>query len=280
MPVWPYVRDVVPHWLLPGSESLGQGEVVAMRTCPEFIEAFLLGLNQRALGELAWRQHPLRVGCTPLRRFWNHLPPGPGGRGDDISGVKDWTHNSQLGSHAPAGIRAEKLVVVVRSPLFRRYPRTLLFLAPNKLSPPNWGKGNVDLTKPVMPQFVAAMGPDLTLFVFRRRPGRREAALGRGPGDAGGHPLQARPARGRTGACRALGGGQPRHPTARAAPRPGHGRRPRRWPVTGSVGVLLPARLETRFDQRPDDGHWILRVIVVPGEASLDVHTRRSTGTS
>ena len=166
MPVWPYVRDVVPHWLLPGSESLGQGEVVAMRTCPEFIEAFLLGLNQRALGELAWRQHPLRVGCTPLRRFWNHLPPGPGGRGDDISGVKDWAHNSQLGSHAPAGIRAEKLVVVVRSPLFRRYPRTLLFLAPNPRNPLRWKNGDVDLTKPVMPQFVAAMGPDLTLFAF------------------------------------------------------------------------------------------------------------------
>jgi hypothetical protein len=166
MPVWPYVRDVVPHWLLPGSESLGQGEVVAMRTCPEFIEAFLLGLNQRALGELQWRQHPLRVGCTPLRRFWDHLPPGPGGRGDDIAGVRGWAHNSPLGTHAPAGIRAEKLVVVVRSPLFRRYPRTLLFLAPNSTSPPVWTRGRVDLTTPVMPQFVAAMGPDLTLFAF------------------------------------------------------------------------------------------------------------------
>lgn len=41
--------------------------------------------------------------------------------------------------------------------------------------------------------------------------------------------------------------------------------------MSGSIGVLLPARLETRFDQRPD-GSWRLRVIVVPGEASFDVH--------
>lgn len=39
-----------------------------------------------------------------------------------------------------------------------------------------------------------------------------------------------------------------------------------------SVGVLLPARLETRFDQDSDSGHWVLRVLVVPGAASLDSH--------
>ncbi len=41
--------------------------------------------------------------------------------------------------------------------------------------------------------------------------------------------------------------------------------------MSGSIGVLLPARLETRFDQR-DDGSWRLRIIVIPGEASFDVH--------
>ena len=41
--------------------------------------------------------------------------------------------------------------------------------------------------------------------------------------------------------------------------------------MSGSIGVLLPARLETRFD-RLDDGSWRLRILVVPGEASVDVH--------
>ncbi|QIK67270.1 hypothetical protein G7072_13760 [Nocardioides sp. HDW12B] len=40
--------------------------------------------------------------------------------------------------------------------------------------------------------------------------------------------------------------------------------------MSGSVGVLLPARLETRFDLL--DGGWRLRLLVVPGEASVDVH--------
>jgi hypothetical protein len=164
LPAWPYLRDVVPHWLLPGAETLEQGKVVALRTCPEFIEAFLLGLNHRALGELQWRQHPVQVGCTPLRRFWNHVPAV--GRADDIVGVRDWSAGSRLGSHAPSEVQAEKLVVVVRSPLFRRYPRTLLFLAPNTTSPPTWTRAHVDLADPVMPKFVAAMSPDLTLFAF------------------------------------------------------------------------------------------------------------------
>lgn len=171
LPAWPYLRDVVPHWLLPGAETLEPGEVVAMRTCPEFVEAFLLGLNHRALGELAWRQHPVAVGCTPLRRFWDATPDaGLGGGADgttdeDIRPVKGWPAGSRLGSNAPAGVRAERLVVVVRSSLFRRYPRTLLFLAPRGPAV-GWGRGNVALDRPVMPRSVAAMSPDLTMFAF------------------------------------------------------------------------------------------------------------------
>lgn len=169
LPAWPYLRDVVPHWLLPGAESLGQGEVAAMRTCPEFVEAFLLGLNHRALGELAWRQHPVMVGCTPLRRFWDQVPSAAR-HDEDIRGVQAWQAGSRLGAHPPPAIRSDKLVVVVRSPLFRRYPRTLLFLAPSTTSPPTWTRGHVDLANPVMPAFVAAMGPDLTMFAFDVEP--------------------------------------------------------------------------------------------------------------
>jgi hypothetical protein len=171
LPAWPYLRDVVPHWLLPGAESLEPGEVVAMRTCPEFVEAFLLGLNHRALGELAWRQHPVKVGCTPLRRFWDSAPDEgePTEAGEDIRPVKDWPAGSRLGSHAPDGVRAERLVVVVRSSLFRRYPRTLLFLAPRGALP-GWSKGNVVLDQPLRPRSVTAMSPDLTVFAFDADP--------------------------------------------------------------------------------------------------------------
>ncbi|QIK67271.1 hypothetical protein G7072_13765 [Nocardioides sp. HDW12B] len=171
LPAWPYVRDVVPHWLLPGAETLGPGEVVAMRTCPEFVEAFLLGLNHRALGELSWRQHPVAVGCTPLRRFWDAAPDDgePETAGEDVQPVRRWLDGSRLGSHAPAGVRAERLVVVVRSELFRRYPRTLLFLAPHT---PGTGFADrkPDLARPVLPRSVSAMGPDLTMFAFDRDP--------------------------------------------------------------------------------------------------------------
>ncbi len=169
LPVWRYLRDRARHWLLPGADALEEGAVAALRTCPEFVEALLLGLNHRAVGELAWRGHPVRPGCTPLRRFWDRAPVA--GRADDIAPVRDWAAGSRLGDHLPDGVH-EQLVVVVRSPLFRLYPRTLLYLAPTAApagqSP--WMRGTARLDQPVWPRFVAQVTDDLTLFAFALQP--------------------------------------------------------------------------------------------------------------
>src|SRR4051794_13979186 len=42
--------------------------------------------------------------------------------------------------------------------------------------------------------------------------------------------------------------------------------------ILPNVGVLLPVRLETRFDRTEGDMKWRLRVLVVPDEPSIDRH--------
>ncbi len=169
LPAWRYLREHAPHWLLPGAETLSEGEVVALRTDPGFIEAFLLGMSQQALAELRWRQHPVRPGCTPLRRFWDRLPgPDRDGR-TDIQPVAEWTSTSgdptgPLGTHPGDGVIPERLVVVIRSELFRRYPSTTVTLAPDGVTRP------AQLGERELPQFVAALSPSLTMFAFPTNP--------------------------------------------------------------------------------------------------------------
>ena len=139
-----------------------------MRTCPEFVEAFLLGLNHRALGELAWRQHPVAVGCTPLRRFWDATSRRRrGGRhhGEDVRPVKGWPVGSRLGSHAPTGC--------ARSGWSSSYaPRSSGAIPARCCSSrravrrPAGARATSALDRPVMPRSVAAMSPDLTMFAF------------------------------------------------------------------------------------------------------------------
>jgi hypothetical protein len=171
LPAWRWLRDRAPHWLLPGAENLAPGEVVALRTNPAFVEAFLLGLNSQVLAELRWRGHPVSDGCTPLRRFWERRPGPTGRRLDDIRGVQEWvdatgTPVGRLGTHAATGVMGEQLVVVVRSELFRRYPRTLLYLADDD----GHGRARLEPGSQTPPESVTAVAPDLTMFAFRLEP--------------------------------------------------------------------------------------------------------------
>ena len=113
LPAWRYLRDRAQYWLLPGAQTLSSGEVVSLRTNPQFVEQFLVGFNQQALAELRWRGHPVRAGCTPLRRFWDRTPTDAGGRRDDIVGVAGWIDPAgcpQAGrgsTHRPAWYRSD-----------------------------------------------------------------------------------------------------------------------------------------------------------------------------
>jgi hypothetical protein len=88
----------------------------------------------------------------------------------DIYGVEAWEEESELGdpSHEPSpAAGGSDLVLVFRSDLFRRYPETLLYIAP---APEEQGGGGLDWeaapTERLLPSFQGSIGDDITFFRF------------------------------------------------------------------------------------------------------------------
>jgi hypothetical protein len=134
-PTWMLLKEHAPDWLLPGANTLEPDSVTALSSNPEFIDAFLMGLNTQFKAELHWRKLADVPTATTFALFWGTI------RGDgllarrtpDIRPVTEWT-STPLGDRQhqyvepndPDGKR--DLVIVFRTPLFRRYPGTQVYL--------------------------------------------------------------------------------------------------------------------------------------------------------
>ena len=166
LPLWSFLSERAPDWMLPGVGDLIDGDVVGLSTNPTFVEALLVGANHQATAELRWRNVPLVTRWSPLRKFWQREA-----KAVDIVPIKIWPASSPLG--APALVppeRTAEAVVVFRTPLFRRYPATVVYLYP---AAPNWAEPDetVDLTPlRVLPTFTGTIGTDVTFFGFPVKP--------------------------------------------------------------------------------------------------------------
>ena len=173
LPAWSFVRDEAPKWLLLGREGIQPDDVIALGTNPRFINAFLTGLNTQSLGEMRWRNIPVRSRCTPLRRFWDRVTATtPATPGTDIVGIDKWSVSQPLGhpDHSPNPTR--QLVLVFRTDLFRRYPRTLVYLTPatkDGAGKPDWMK-DATFASPTAPVFTGEIDEDLVFFGFPVHP--------------------------------------------------------------------------------------------------------------
>jgi hypothetical protein len=178
LPAWRFLRAEGREWLLLGREGIQPDDVVALGTNPRFISAFLTGLNTQALGELRWRNIPLKTGCTPLRRFWDRITPAtataPSTPATDIRGIALWNPAQPLGhaDHSPDPNNVRQLVIVFRTDLFRRYPQTLVYLAAAAKTPagaPDW-IAPATFAPNVAPMFTGEIDPDLVFFGFPVKP--------------------------------------------------------------------------------------------------------------
>jgi hypothetical protein len=169
LPAWQELAAFAPDWLLPGVGQLDPDTVIALVTNPVFVDAFLVGLNTRALEEFRWRNVRVASGCTPLRGFWTRNDTAAGARIDDIIGIRSWTEESVLGDaqHRPADLPGGDLALVFRGQLFDRYPGTLLYLVTATHD------GEVDFTIPPdpnaprdLPTFQGRIGTDVRFFGF------------------------------------------------------------------------------------------------------------------
>ena len=164
LPLWSFLSERAPDWLLPGAGDLTDGEVIAVSTNPTFVEALLVGANHQAVGELRWRNFPLVTRWSPLRKFWQR----PAGQ-MDILPIKTWPAAAALGTAALVPPeRSAEAVVVFKTTLFRRYPSTVVYLYPvvpdSDWKPPDESD---DLTGDrKLPTFTGTIGKDITFFGF------------------------------------------------------------------------------------------------------------------
>ena len=87
IPLWKFLSERSPDWLLPGSGTSRPTACWPSQTNPAFIDALLIGANHQTLGELRWRNLPITTRWTPLRRFWERIDVGAGEVATDIRPV-------------------------------------------------------------------------------------------------------------------------------------------------------------------------------------------------
>jgi hypothetical protein len=163
LPLWSFLKDNAPDWLLPGVGRLPMHSVVALATNPPFVQALLLGANDQTGAEMRWRRHPLKAKASPLRKFWQRA-----GDQFDINPIKGWKAGDPLGgpsiTYPGAG---EQAVVVFRTPLFKRYPHTAVYMYPAGV--PAWDESNLPSLDPgqcAHPIFTGTIGDDVVFFGF------------------------------------------------------------------------------------------------------------------
>jgi hypothetical protein len=154
-PVYTYLRAVAPQWLLPGAEDIPTDSIVALRTNPGFVEAFLVGINHAMARELAWRRYPLEPTATMFRRFWS---AAPGAADTALPAIVGWPAASDLGAHSSS---ADQLVVLIRGALLRRFPTAAVYLSGTL---PDGGEVHM------APTLAATLGPGSGFFGFPLTP--------------------------------------------------------------------------------------------------------------
>jgi hypothetical protein len=165
-----------------------------LTTNTPFIESYMVGLNHEMSRELLWREYPTDQRGSYFRQFWDatgyaiHDPKLTAEQEEeklkDIPPIHTWLKHTHLGTHPnppvnpPTSEPVEKVVLTIRSRLFKRYPNTVVFAQRAKWL--NQAAGtremdeqlNIDLNKPYddeiikTPRFGADMLPDIKFFGF------------------------------------------------------------------------------------------------------------------
>ncbi len=70
-PLYEYLRDNHPEYMVPGLEVVPQNTVMLLASNQKFIEAFMVGANHELARELRWREFPADSKGTFFRKFWD-----------------------------------------------------------------------------------------------------------------------------------------------------------------------------------------------------------------
>jgi hypothetical protein len=162
--------------MMPGANAIPNDFLVLARTNNRFVEAFMVGVNHEMVRELLWRGFPTDQRGTPMRHFWDRLDDQP-----DINELHLWNPLKALGKQPPpsGGPAGDKLVLVIRASLIKRYPNLTIYAqrrkpGTNKLATPDdFTVAEPGITIPAelamiikRPVFAGPLSPDLVYVGF------------------------------------------------------------------------------------------------------------------
>ena len=187
-PMYEPLRDYAPDLLLPGMDQVPSNTIALLKTNPELIEAYMVGLNHEMSRELLWRGFPTDQRGTYFRQFWDaggdELPAtdAPREARFDITRITTWAADSPLGSHSARGSAVGQMVLLIRGDLLRRYPRAMVYALESVWSPDGTKRELGTMER--YPIFRATQAPDITMLGFPLTEDQVRGADNK----AGGHP--------------------------------------------------------------------------------------------
>lgn len=176
-PMYEALRDLSQDCLLPGLEDVLPDTVALLETNPQFVESFMVGLNNEMSSELLWRDYPTDQRGTYFRQFWDTSVAKS--EVDLEQPITKWG-NKHLGDNTPH--TSGKLVLLIRGELLRRYPNSVLYAVRAVKT-----SGPLDVSRKIQdekhPLFRGTLKPDITFVGFDLS---ENEALGKPPNDPNG----------------------------------------------------------------------------------------------
>jgi hypothetical protein len=164
-PMYETLRDISQDLLFPGLEHVPPNTVQLLQTNAKFIESFMIGLNTEMGRELLWRGYPTDQRGTYFQQFWDISTTG--NPHFDITPIHEWGKRA-LGTTA-VGAGGDKLVLLIRGELLRRYPGTVIYAVKAVL---NGNKRELSLNPDdeAHPIFRGSLDPDVNFIGFDLTP--------------------------------------------------------------------------------------------------------------
>ncbi len=135
-PMYRSLAEQSIDYILPGLSEIPPNKVALLVANQSFIESYMVGLNHEIAREYLWREFPAPLNGTSFKQFWdtrnNPAAAGNPEKFKDIKAVKNWFAAnglpSELGKNPASGKPTEKMVVLVRGDLLRKYPNTEIYM--------------------------------------------------------------------------------------------------------------------------------------------------------
>ncbi|WP_405860954.1 hypothetical protein OG361_37770 [Streptomyces sp. NBC_00090] len=147
--MWPPLSAQSNEWMFGGLEHVPADTALLALTNAQFVAAYMVGANHEFARELRWREYPTDQRGTYFASFW--------GYGTDLPPLHQWARELQLGAHLTAP--PDRVVLLLRSALLRRYPGAIIYAAPLVGTAPR-----EDLAR--HPIFRGGLDPDTAMIGF------------------------------------------------------------------------------------------------------------------